>query len=120
QAVSEYPGGELVGKLDIVQRHLHVLDHPIHRLGGLHLTLVLVQERDGFDQREILLVIAPSARRSIEEGELLGIGVHDRERSQQPLRILMDLYPSIALLTLDESGECASLALQLMDGAGLL
>jgi hypothetical protein len=43
------------------------------------LALVLVQERDRVDQREILLVIAPQPRALIREGQRIGVGVADRE-----------------------------------------
>ena len=45
----------------------------------LHLALVLVQQRDRLDQRQVLLVIAPRARAVIEEGQPLGVRIHDRQ-----------------------------------------
>ena len=39
-------------------------------LDGLHRPLVLVQQRDRADQRQVLHVIAPRARLAVEEGQL--------------------------------------------------
>ena len=43
--------------------------------------LMLVQQRDGVDQRQVLLVIAPRPRAVIKEGQAVGVGVHHREGS---------------------------------------
>ena len=49
---------------------------------------MLVQQGDGVDEGQILLVIAPRARLVGQEAELVGVGIDDRQRPQQPLRVV--------------------------------
>ena len=49
------------------------------RCEGAHRALVLMEERDRIDQRQVLLVIAPQARASVGEGEPLGVRVQHLE-----------------------------------------
>ena len=58
---------------------------------GLDRPLVLVQQRDRADQRQVLQVIAPGAGLRVEEGQLAGEGVGDQQRAQQPLGVAVEL-----------------------------
>ena len=78
QAAPEHFMRYRVGCLDVGQRRLDVLDAAAGDSGGLHLALVLVQQRDRVDQAQVLLVIAPRPRAVIEEGQPVGIRVHHR------------------------------------------
>lgn len=50
---------------------------------------MLVQERDDVDQGEILFVITAGSGAVIEKRQGLGVGVDYRNRSQQPLCVLV-------------------------------
>ena len=102
------------------ERHLDVLDALAVLGGAFDLALVLVQERERVDQREILLVIAPQARALIRERQRIGVGVSHRDRPQQPLRVLMDFEQPSLLAARKQAFEGALLALQVEDRAGLL
>src|SRR5690606_6715733 len=62
QAAAEHRAGQSVGDADIVRRDLHVLERAAVTLEHPHLALVLVEERDAVDQRQVLLVIPAGAR----------------------------------------------------------
>ena len=60
---------EAVGECDVIERDLNVANESIAVTCGAQHSLVLVQQRDRIDERQVLLVIAPRARAVIEEGE---------------------------------------------------
>lgn len=55
----------------------------------LHLPLVLVQQGDGLYKRQVLHMVAPGAGFVRQERQLMRERVHHLQRSQQPLRILV-------------------------------
>ena len=65
---------------------------------GLPWPLILVQERDGADEREVLHVIAPRARAAVEEGQLARVGIHHQHGLQEPLRVAMHAEDFFALV----------------------
>lgn len=60
--------------------------------------LVLVQERDRTDKREVLHVIAAHARQHVGENHLRGKRIHDEQRLQQTLRVLVQPQDVAAVL----------------------
>jgi hypothetical protein len=59
----------------------------VHR--ALALALVLVEQRHRADQRQVLHVVAPRARRVVRELQLRRVRVDHDHRPQQPLRVLV-------------------------------
>ena len=86
-----------IGERDVLERHLDVADCPARMLHGAQHSLMLVQERDRIDEGEVLLVIAPHARAVIEEGETVRVRVHDRQRLDEALRILVQREDPVTL-----------------------
>ncbi len=73
--------------------------------------LVLVQQGDGTDQRQILHVVTPHPRDRVREPELRGEGVHDRQRFEQTLRVAVRLHDRVALAIREETVEGLTLPL---------
>ena len=68
-------------------------------------SLILMQQRDGFDERQVLLVIATMTRLGSNESQLRRIRIVDVDGSQHPLSILMQcggLGQQLALLVAAE------------------
>ena len=80
-----------VGDGDVVDRHLDVLDALTLMHHRLERPLVLVQECQRADQRQVLEMIPPRSRAVVPKGQRPGVGVHDQERPEQALRILVEL-----------------------------
>lgn len=57
---------------------------------GLSFALVLVQQIDGANEREVLHVIAPRARPGVDERQLARVRVGDQDRLKQALRVAME------------------------------
>ena len=82
--------------------------------------LVLVQQRDGVDKREVFLVIATGAGASGGETELAGKRDDDSDRFQQALGVLEE-FDSLCSAALEaEAVDGSRLALQSVDALGLL
>src|SRR5437588_220952 len=91
-STSTEPGrGELVGNRDVIERGLDVFDELAVVLHRFQRALVLMQERQGANQREVLRKISASSRAVIKKGERLRERVGDEQRPQESLRILMQL-----------------------------
>ena len=73
---------------DVVERHLDVGDGCRLRLDR---PLVLVQQRDGADQRQVLHVVAAGAGAVVEERQLPGVGIDHPQRPQEPLGVAVQL-----------------------------
>jgi hypothetical protein len=106
---------QLVCERDILDRHLHIAQNFAAMLGSPHHALVLVEQCDHIDQRQILFVIAPGPRPIIQERQPVGIGVHHGQRLDQPLRVLMGFEDRLALGLGQKAGERAPLALRGVD-----
>ena len=65
-------------------------------------------------------MIPPQPGSPIGEGQRIGIGVANRDRPQQSLRVLMDFQQPFLLASGEQAVEGALLALQGEDRAGLL
>lgn len=92
EAVAEDLAGETVGELDVRELDLEDLDRLAPLIHGAPLrTLVLVQESDGFDEGQVLLVVATGAGLAIEKREPGSVGVDDGEWTQQTLSVAMQL-----------------------------
>ena len=90
------------------------------RVTVFDLALVLVQQRDRVDQRQVLLVIAARARAIVEEGELVRVRIDHRQRPEQPLGVAMqadDVFPG---LPREQAFQRAPGALQTVNRLGLL
>ncbi|GDC26215.1 hypothetical protein HmCmsJML231_04363 [Escherichia coli] len=61
---------QTVGQGDVFPRHLDVFHHLPAMLHALDLPLVLVQQRDRLDQRQVFHVVAPGAGFVAHEREL--------------------------------------------------
>ncbi len=70
QRAPEYFMCQMVGQRDLLPRHLDVLYHLPAMLHAFDLPLVLVQQRDRLDQRQIFHMVAPGARLVAHEGQL--------------------------------------------------
>ena len=107
--------GELVGDADVVERDLDVLHRLAAREARLVWPLVLVQERDGPDERQIFHVVAPRARPAVQERQLAGVRIGNEDRFQKPLRIAMHAEDLFALLPRQQSFDGLRLALFFVD-----
>ena len=91
ERATERGRGELVGNRDVIERGLDVFDELAVVLHRFQRALVLMQERQGANQREVLRKISASSRAVIKKGERLRERVGDEQRPQESLRILMQL-----------------------------
>ena len=111
---------ERVGLGDILRRGFDVLDDFAAGAQGLDGPLVLVQQRDGVDQGEILFMIAPGAGLVGEEGQAVGVGVDHGQGAQEALGVLMQGEQAGFVLPGGQPRQGALLALAAVDGFGLL
>ena len=86
---------------------------------GLPWPLVLVQQRDGANQRQIFHVVAPRPGLAVEEGQFPRVRIGYEERLEQPLRVAMDCRIVFAVLPRQQPFERLRLALLFVDGLGL-
>ncbi len=77
ERAAEHLVREPVRDPDVVERHLDVLEALAVVLGSLERALILVQQRDRADQRQVLQVIAAQPRLLVAERQLLGVRVSD-------------------------------------------
>ena len=89
QRTPEHLVRQPVRQRDIRQGGLDVLEGLAAMSRRADRPLVLVQQRNGVDQRQVLLLIAPQPHAGRGERQLLGVRVHDREGFQQRLRCTM-------------------------------
>ena len=124
EGCAEDLGRQAVGGLDVGKLHLDVAETALcsTRSGrvALHLPLVLVDQGDGVDQRQVLLVVPPRPRAGVEEGQVLGVGVDDGEGAQQPLGVAVPADHLLLLPPRDQALERPALPLDPVDRPGLL
>ena len=80
---------QLVRHGDIIERHFDVLDRLTAPGGSFYRALILMQQSDGVDQRQIFFVVTPRAGGFAGKGQSLGIGIEHRQRANQTLGIAM-------------------------------
>jgi len=80
---------QAIGQRQIVQRRLDARCRGASDRGGHLPPLVLVHERAGGDQRQVLGMIAPITRLVGAKRKLVGPRDHDRQGLQQALRVLV-------------------------------
>ena len=94
---------ELVGNRIVLDTGLDVLHFLALMTGRARYSLELVEEGDRFDETEEALVVAPGANAGGREGEVLGVGDHDSDRLEDPLKVVMspadDVFGDVALET---------------------
>src|SRR5262249_25962603 len=78
------------------------------------------EERDRFDELQVLRVIAPGARPVVQEGELTDVGVDDVERPEEALRVVVAAMDLDAFLRRPQALQRLRPALQLVDPPRLL
>jgi hypothetical protein len=71
-----------IGQRDVAGQDLDVFDDLSEMGQAIDRPLVLVQQRDRTDERQILHVVAPGPRLVIEEGQPLSIWVDDMQGTQ--------------------------------------
>jgi hypothetical protein len=81
--------------------------------------LVLVQQRGGVDEREQLLMVTAVPHRMRREGQQFGVGDHDRQRFEQPLRVAMQREHAVALQAGEQPIQRGRSALRGVDRSGL-
>jgi hypothetical protein len=104
ERAAEHVVRERVCARDVGERYLDVLDRLAPPLEPFDLALVLVQERNRVDQRQVLRVISPCTSAVVEERELLGIGIDDREWSQESLHVAVQPLRRLGLARRHEPG----------------
>ena len=87
---------------------------------ALDFALVLVLEREGANQAEIFLVIAPGAQLSLAELQLRRVRIDDVQRAQQPLRVLVPPQDAGVFFALQQPFQRLGVPLCLMDRPGLV
>ena len=112
--------GNLVGHLYVGQRGFDVLHGPTLDGGGFNGALVLVQQGNGVDQGEVLFMVAPGSRAIIQEGELVGPGVHYRQAAQQALGVAVGRQNGSLGLAFGQARQGAPFSLESVDAPGLL
>jgi hypothetical protein len=80
---------ELVGNRIVLDAGLDVLHFLALMTGRARYSLELVQEGDRFDEAEETLVVTPSADTRGREGEVLGVGDHDSDGLEDPLKVVV-------------------------------
>src|SRR5712692_1674632 len=104
---------------DVVDGGFDVLHCLAVMTDALRGSLVLMQERDASDQREVLEMISAGSGLVIEEGKLTSEGISDVHRAQESLRIAMHGQNVVAIATRQQAFERLPLALQTMNGPRL-
>ena len=110
QPVRELDVGD--GGLDVGQLDTRVGDGPVG-------PLVLMQQRDRPDQRQVFHVVTPGPGAAIRERQPRRERVHHRQRLEEPLRVLMRLHDPCLLGGGEEAVEGLRGTLPLVDRAGL-
>ena len=123
ETATEHVMGNAVGESNVIERDFDVLNElrivVICALVGFEGALMLMQESDDINQRQVLLVIAAQARGLVGEGEVVRIGIQHVERPQQALRVLVQGNQRLLVALGLQAGQRPSVALQLMNGARL-
>ena len=81
---------------------------------------MLVQERDGLDQGQVLLLVAPGSHRLVRKGQARRVRAAHGDRPQQALGVLVQLADLRAPLAPDRALSRARQPLRLVNGDGLL
>ena len=84
QGAAQHFRRKLVGQRNIIQGDFNVR---LAARQGLHPALVLVQQGDGVNQRQVFLVVAPVAGAPGGERQGRGVGIENLHRLQKPLRV---------------------------------
>src|ERR1017187_9590054 len=71
------------------------------------------------DERQILGVVAPGPRLAVQERQAWRVGIDDRDRLQEPLRVAMQAQQLVAVLAAQQPLDGLRLALYPVDGLGL-
>lgn len=111
---------QAVGGGDVVGRHLDVLNGSSAPLGGLHRTLVLMQQRQAGDEGEVLGVVATRTHPAASEGQLRRERIDHVQRAEEPLCVAVKLDDVLALLACEEVLQGLRSPLPVMNGARLL
>ena len=104
-----------VGRGDIVERHFDVFECLAVVRGGFPLPLMLVQQRDGADERQIFHVIAQRARLAVQEREFSRVRICYEKRFQKPLRVLVHAEDFLALSSCQQPFDGLRFALLFVD-----
>src|ERR1019366_4792568 len=78
--------------------------------------LMLMQQGDSADERQILRVVAPRPRLAVQERKPRRIGIDDGNRLQEPLRIAMQAQQVVSISTPQQPLDGLRLTLHTMDG----
>jgi hypothetical protein len=109
-----------IGPRDVGRLDLDVLEDLASMRHALDFALVLVLEREGANQAEIFLVIAPGAQLSLAELQLRRVRIDDVQRAQQPLRVLVPPQDAGVFFALQQPFQRLGVPLCLMDRPGLV
>jgi hypothetical protein len=85
---SERPSTSAVKRIrngDVTERDLDVLDGLPLMLDGLPWPLMLMQQGDRADEREVLRMVAPRPGLTVEEGQAKRVGIDDGDGLQETL-----------------------------------
>jgi hypothetical protein len=111
---------ELRGKFDVGGDDLDVLDALPLVLDELHVALVLMEKSDGANERQELHVVPASPRAGVGERESLRERVHHDDRTEQPLRGLVDVNDPVSVSTCEDAFEGLRCPLPLVNPLRLL
>ena len=104
-----------IGDGDVPRRDLDVLHELPRRRRMLHrlvLPLVLVQERDRANERQVFHMVPPAARAAVQERQPVREGIGHQHRIQKPLRVPVHREHRRALPLFQKAGQ--GLALRCM------
>src|SRR6266542_5820505 len=105
---------------DVVHCSFDVLHYLAVMTDALRGSLVLMQECNASDEREVLEMISPGPGLIIEEGKLTSEGIRHVHRTQQPLRVAMHGQKVVPVSFGKQAFERLPLTLETMNGPGLL
>ena len=120
QGAAQHLPGQPVGRGDVLQRHFQVLELRPAPGPLLHGPLVLVQQGDGLDQVQVLVVVPAGPGAVVQEGQPAGVRVDHRQPPQEPLGVAVQPQQAGALPLAGVALQGAQLPLQPVDGPGLL
>ena len=110
----------MVGDGDVVGDDLDVLHMLTLMLHCLDLTLMLVQEGDGPDERQVLLVVTSRSCLVIQEGQGFSEGIGYQQGLQETLGVAVELELVVLLLPGEKAVQRLLLTLGMVDRLRLL
>ncbi|OQC68361.1 MAG: hypothetical protein BWX48_00069 [Verrucomicrobia bacterium ADurb.Bin006] len=119
ERTAEHFRREFVRQRDVIERDFHELDDAAVDEVLAVRPLVLVEQGNRINEREIFLVVAPVACARRGERERRRERIDDRQRRQEPLRVAEFREQVFALLVRQQTRERAPLALHAMNALGL-